>query len=126
MSDSRPPGFRFWWTDAVILGAGALAMALLWGRLGEALWPIPFALGHFFLFCNVFRVRRSYELAWACILIINAGAWMLSGSADWRPILLVQSPVTVAVLLLEIHSPRYHGIFFRQLGRTPASQEGDA
>ena len=117
MSERRPPGFRFWWTDAVVLGVGAAVAALVWRPAPEAVWPIPFALLHFFLFCNVFRVRRSYELAWTGVLLLNVGGWALADRLGWAPILLAQTPVTLAVLILEMRSDRYHGIFHARLQR---------
>ena len=95
----------------------AAAIALLWRPARGVVWPIPFALGHFFLFCNVFRVRRSFELAWTGALMVNVVAWWLAGRFDWAPILLAQTPVTLAVLLLELRSDRYHGIFHESLQR---------
>ena len=46
----------------------------LWDLLAEFVWILPCALGHFFLFCNVFRVRRNYELAWTGVKDTGRGA----------------------------------------------------
>jgi hypothetical protein len=106
-------GFRFSAADAAALAVAAAATWLLHPHLGFVAWILPFALGHFFLFCNVFRIRRSYELIWAAGFVLNFGAWALSGSFDWLGVLAVQTPLTVFVIVLEIRSPRYHGIFAR-------------
>lgn len=75
-------------------------------------WILICVVGHFFLFCNVFRVRRSYELGWAAVFLVNVACWMmLRLSLDWLPPLLTQLPVTLAVILAEIRSSQYHGIF---------------
>ena len=106
-------GFRFSAGDAVALAVAAVATWLLLPRIGFLAWLFPFALGHFFLFCNVFRVRRSYELIWAAGFLLNFGAWMVSGGFDWLGVLAVQTPLTLLLIVLEIRSPRYHGVFAR-------------
>jgi len=73
MSKPRTAGFRFFWSDGVFIAA---LCALAWfarDAFGPLLWIIPFAAGHFFLFCNVFRVRRSYELVWTGCCLANFG-----------------------------------------------------
>ena len=106
-------GFRFSVVDAGVLAVAAAATWLLLPHVGFVAWLLPFALGHFFLFCNVFRVRRSYELVWAAGFLLNFGAWALSGAFDWLPVLAVQTPLTLLLIVLEIRSPRYHGVFAR-------------
>ena len=77
----------------------------------------PIVLGHFFLFCNVFRVRRKYELIWAFLFIVNAGAWWLCDSFGWWPVLATQAPITLFFIAKEVVSPEYHGIFHTQIRR---------
>ncbi|HEX7901733.1 MAG TPA: hypothetical protein VF950_28495 [Planctomycetota bacterium] len=107
------PGFRFSVVDGIFLLLCAGAIVLLRERMGTFVWIIAAAAGHFFLFCNVFRVRRSYELAWTAVFLANVAAWTFSGRFSWTGILAVQLPVTLAAIALEIRSPRYHGIFSR-------------
>lgn len=107
------PGFRFSVVDGLFLLLCAVAIVLLRERLGTFVWIIAAAAGHFFLFCNVFRVRRSYELIWTAVFLANVTAWTWAGRFSWTAVLAVQFPVTVAVVALEIRSPRYHGIFHR-------------
>ncbi len=107
------PGFRFSPRDAVVIVVCTLATAWLWGRVGS-LSLLPFAaLVHFFLFCNVFRVRTRYELIWASSFVLNAGAWQLMEALDWRSVLGCQIPITVLVIGAELRSPCYHGIGHR-------------
>jgi hypothetical protein len=82
---------------------------------GPLLWIVPFAVGHFFLFCNMFRVRRSYELVWTGCALANVVGWHLAGAGGGWAVLAVQSPITIAVIGLELRSPRYHGIAARRL-----------
>lgn len=115
-SDARY-GFRLSFADALVLlvaGSGAFAMR----SAGHELWWVVLAVvGHFFLFCNVFRVRRALELCWAAIFIVNMGWWMSQGRSGWLPAMAWQAPVTVAVIVMEMLSPRYHGIGARRINR---------
>lgn len=108
-------GWRFSAVDAVALGVfGGVAYALF--AAGFPLWWIvPVVVLHFLLFCNVFRVRRSLEIAWALIFMLNVTAWFIAGHEDWPPSLLSQLPVTIAFIVWEIRSPAYHGIFAGRL-----------
>jgi len=128
---SRPPshGFRFSAADAAVLVAGAALTWALWGPVGELALLVPVTLLHFFLFCNVFRVRRGAELLWAGLFGANFAAWMLSGRFSWGAVLAVQIPVTVAILVVEVRHPRYHGVGSRpgeRLGPTESPGTGDA
>ena len=107
------PGFRFSLVDGLFLALCAAATLLLRTSMGPFVWIIAAAAGHFFLFCNVFRVRRSYELAWTAVFLANVAGWTWAGRFSWTVVLAVQIPVTLLVIGLEIASPRYHGIFCR-------------
>ena len=111
---SRLIGFRFHPTDAIVLAAGALATWWLLPRVGTYAWLCVVAIGHFFLFCNVFRVRRSYELGWAAIFVVNFAAWGLSGAFSWLGLLATQTPVTIAFVVAEMRGPHYRGIGARR------------
>ena len=110
------PGFRFSVVDALFLALCAAGIWFLREPMGTYVWIIAAAAGHFFLFCNVFRVRRSYELIWASVFLANVAAWTTADRFSWAGILAVQLPVTAAAIVLEIRSPRYHGIFARRAG----------
>lgn len=117
MSDSPTSlhGFRFSRTDAAVLVIAAIATWWLRSQDMGLWWILPMVVGHFFLFCNVFRVRRNYELIWAALFLLNAGFWMSRLSLDWQEPLLCQIPVTLAVIVMEIRSHRYHGILALRL-----------
>lgn len=108
--DYRPThGVRFFATDAVAIVACGLAT--LWGlrAFGEIAWFFPFVLGHFFLFCNVFRIPRQPELVWAtCFLFITAGC-VLARIPILHAMWLVL-PVTLGVVIHALRLPNYHGI----------------
>jgi hypothetical protein len=107
------PGFRFSVVDGLFLALCAAGILLLRGSMGTFVWIIAAAAGHFFLFCNVFRVRRSYELIWTAVFLANVLGWAWAERFSWTAVLAVQIPVTLLVIVLEIRSPRYHGIFCR-------------
>jgi hypothetical protein len=67
----------------------------------EFAFAVAFVMGHFFLFCNVFRIRRKYELIWAVLFAVDMLA--LTGFArwSWTAGMLAQLPVTALVLLAE-------------------------
>jgi hypothetical protein len=87
-------------------------------RQGSEIWWIVAAVvGHFFLFCNVFRIRRSLELWWAAIFVINAGWWLFHDQTGWLPTMGYQAPVTLIVIIIEMCSPWYHGIGAQRINR---------
>src|SRR5215213_8330009 len=100
----RRCGFRFSATDAVVTAVGAGGNWLLREALQE-MAPLPaIVLVHFFLFCNVFRIRRSYELIWAAAFVVNLLAWQVAGAMSWPRVLAVQLPVTVLAIASEMRS----------------------
>ncbi len=115
LGDTRrsQPGFRFSPRDAAVVVVCTLATAWLWGRVGSLSLLLFVVLGHFFLFCNVFRVRMRYELIWASSFVLNASAWQLMDALGWQTVLGSQIPITVLVIGAELRSPSYHGIGHR-------------
>jgi hypothetical protein len=111
----RKAGFRLSAVDVAFIAVAAVATALLRGQLGENVWVIPFAVGHFFLFCNVFRVRRKYELAWVAVFFVNVTAWAAAGRFSWLWVLASQVPFTLIAIGLEMRSREYHGIGCRRI-----------
>jgi hypothetical protein len=109
--NARTWGFRFSLTDALAILAFMSAAGLLW-RLGSLLWwMLVIAAVHFFLFCNVFRIIRRRELVWAGFFILNVIAWTLLGLLTWPRVLLCQLPITVGLVVADMRSPGYHGVF---------------
>ncbi|MGV3662036.1 MAG: hypothetical protein ACO1TE_17760 [Prosthecobacter sp.] len=111
----RKAGFRFSPWDALILLAGA--GLTWWLRMQEVplWWTVPMVLGHFFLFCNVFLVWRRLELIWAGLFVINVAAHVTIEVVEWWPPVLWQMPVTLVVIVWQMRSPWYHGIFARRI-----------
>ena len=111
----RTRGFRFSVVDAVALAAFG-GFAILMFKAGSTLWwLLLIAAGHFFLFCNVFRVVRRLELIWAGLFVLNVAIWAWLERAYWLLILLCQMPATLAVIIATLKSARYHGILAKRL-----------
>lgn len=114
LAHPRTAGFRLSIVDTIVLLLGAAATVASIGPLGPMAGLFPMAVGHFFLFCNVFRVRRRYELAWTAVFLVNFTAWTFT-EFSWPGVLAIQLPVTALAIALEIRSPRYHGILAARL-----------
>ena len=109
--NARTWGFRFSLTDALAIFAFMSAAGVLW-RLGNLLWwMLAIAAGHFFLFCNVFRIVRRRELVWSGLFILNVGIWTWLDLLTWPCVLLCQLPITVGLVVADMRSPGYHGVF---------------
>lgn len=88
----RTWGFRLSWLDVAVLALAVPATWLLWPVIGPVAGCIAMAIGHFFLFCNFFRIIR----------------W-------WPGILAVQTPLTAVLIATELRTSRYHGVWARRL-----------
>ena len=68
----------------------------------------------FFLFCNIFRIRRLAELAWAGFYLIT---FYTAYTFHFTPLI----PTTITLILgiiiigIEIYHPSYHGIFWQRI-----------
>lgn len=106
------PGFRISWSDGAVLAAGAAAVALAPRELALV---AGVAVGHFFLFCNVFRIRRGPELLWAGVFVALAGATLAWGRPGWA--ITVGSALALAAGLIarEMRYAGYHGVGWRRV-----------
>lgn len=117
-SSSKPDriaGARFSMTDGLVI---VLAVALtMWLRQidHELWWIVPMVVGHFFLFCNVFLVWRRLEFIWAGVFVVNVALHLALGRLEWWWPCLWQLPVTIAVIVVQIRSPWYHGVGARRM-----------
>jgi hypothetical protein len=91
------------------------------GASGAAFAPHPFnvvagtAVGHFFLFCNVFRMSRPPELLWAFTFTVLSGATLRTGGPGWLATVTVSVALAVVLIGLETRKPRYHGVGWKKL-----------
>jgi len=131
--------FRLFYTDFVVTFFVIVATLILWNRaksddvcqlLYQLFVLLPLVLwGHFFLFCNVFRVSRGWELVWGYgfaavygysgLLFVGKQYLVLDKQyfvdiwSLWYYCLLIISPLTLAVILITIFKKDYHGVVYR-------------
>ena len=111
----RSRGFRFSWADGVFIVLAAAGTWMLYPVAPTYAWLIPFTVGHFFLFCNVVRMRRSYELFWAALFLVSFALLAFAFPPfSWTRMLILQLPITALLVTLQIRSPRYRGVLTRQ------------
>ena len=117
-------GFRCSLPDLLLLFATAGATWLLWPVIGAWAALPPLVVGHFFLFCNVFRVGLNRELFWSAIFVLNFLVWVVveGMSPPWLGVF--QAPFTLGVILLAIRDPGYHGLGCSLLGKPVAAKPG--
>jgi hypothetical protein len=111
---------RTWGLHFSSLDAGAIAAfvgvaVVFWQWDSPLWWMLAIAAGHFFLFCNVFRIIRRRELVWAGLFILNIGLWMWFGELICTRILACQLPLTAGLIFADLRAPGYHGIFADRL-----------
>ena len=109
----KPCGFRMSVSDLLVLVVAGVATGLALPWLGVMAWLFVIVAGHFFLFCNVFRIQRMFELIWAGLFVLNASIWYVVDALDWWWILVVQSPVTILFIAISFSKQDYHGVFWR-------------
>jgi hypothetical protein len=108
------PGFRLSALDVIILVIGAGAAA---GVASVDRWTgvaIAFVVAHFFLFCNILRMSRPLELAWAAVfssLALCAGQKLM----PWPWVFCISVGVTVIIAILETRRTSYHGVGWKKL-----------
>ena len=112
---SRTWGFRFSLTDAIAIGVFMTAAGGLWHLDSPLWWLLVIAAGHFFLFCNVFRIVRRRELIWAGLFVLNVGVWVWFERLTCLGVLFCQLPITVMLVVADMLAPGYHGVFAKQL-----------
>jgi hypothetical protein len=109
------PGFRLSVLDVLVLLAGG------WGTwfLGRKIWwagaIVGFVVGHFFLFCNVFRIARKAELVWAAVFVLLCGATIATEFPGWMTTFGISLLLTVVLVVREMKQPHYHGIFWQRV-----------
>jgi hypothetical protein len=80
-----------------------------------ASFVVLFVVGHFFLFCNVFRIARGLELTWGGLFVALATATLASGYPGWYATSAISIAMTTAVIAFEMRKPSYHGVFWQRV-----------
>ena len=109
------PGFRLSVVDVIVVLIGAGSSLLLDGMENPLGQTVLFTVAHFFLFCNVLRMRRSFELIWAALFVILASLSLSYNVPTWPVTVLIMLAVTLVLTVLQVRQPSYHGIFWQQL-----------
>lgn len=112
LTSSKKPGFRISIVDIVFLVFSGIMTYILYPYLLSFIWIIPLVVGHFFLFCNVFRVRRNLELLWAIVFCGNIIVHFYT-HFSWKTVLAVQIPTTIIIVIAQILDANYRGIFYK-------------
>ena len=108
------PGFRLSVIDVIVLVFGMACALLLNGMKNPLGQAVLFTVAHFFLFCNVLRMRRSFELIWAATFVLLASLSMISNVPTWPVTVLIILAVTFVLMVLQVRQPSYHGIFWQR------------
>ena len=104
------PGCRISSFDVGVLIAGAIGALIVGSQSWWAGTVISFVVGHFFLFCNVFRIGRKPELIWAAVFVSLAGTTIITGKPEWMFTFVVSFLFASVLIYLETKKPSYHGI----------------
>jgi hypothetical protein len=108
------PGFRIDFIDTIVLIAGAVGAVVASSVEWWMGLIVGFAVGHFFLFCNVFRLARPLELSWAVVFIGFSTCTILTGEPGWPVTIGVTLTTTIVVIAWMMRKPSYHGIAWRR------------
>jgi len=109
------PGFRIDVIDTLVLVAGA-AGSLVAARTEWWMGAlIAFAVGHFFLFCNVVRMARPLELGWSALFVTLSASTIVTGQPGWAIALGASLACTLAVVVIQLRRPSYHGIAWQRI-----------
>ena len=109
------PGFRVSLVDALVLIAGTAGSATLTAESPDAAVLVAMPVLHFFLFCNVFRIKRRKELIWAAIFVISSALFIAYQMFSATILIIANILVAVILIALETREPDYHGIFWQRL-----------
>lgn len=109
------PGFRLSLFDVLVLIAGMIGAFVVGSQVWWAGLVIAFVVGHFFLFCNVFRIARKPELIWASVFILLTSSTALTQKPAWTVTFTLSFLVAVVLIYLETKKPHYHGIGWQRI-----------
>ncbi len=109
------PGFRISPVDALVLVAGTAGAALLRSESADTAILVAMPVLHFFLFCNVFRIKRRKELFWAATFVISSAFFIVYQMFPVALLIVANFLVAMVMIALEMREPDYHGILWRKV-----------
>ncbi len=114
----KAPGFRFNLIDLIFILLLAMASLGLYRSFDTfmSLYILPLYVGFtFFLFCNVFRVGTRKELWWIVLFFMIAVTnYLVLGVAWFWPTVVIAGMVQVVLVVLQVRSDDYRGIFAKE------------
>ena len=114
----RTYSFRFSIIDFFVLVITMVSSVYLWQYTVEMSILILFVVGHFFLFCNIFRVRRGPELIWTGFFLANSTFWLVLLEENIIGLLVTTLIFTIIIIANELCLPCYHGIFAKNINKS--------
>ncbi len=109
------PGFRLSELDVGFMLLALVSSPLLTRLHDQLALGALFAVFHFFLFCNVLRAKRWLEILWAAVFVALWTCSFLRGLPSWPLTYGLAFAVTIAVTLVQVLLPSYHGAFWSTL-----------
>lgn len=109
------PGFRCSLGDLLVLVVAMVGSSWLGAQFAWAGQAVAFVVGHFFLFCNVFRISRGAELLWASVFVLLAGATLLTDGPGWGLTFVASALLAVVLVWREMRLPSYYGVAWRRM-----------
>ncbi len=106
----RTYGIRFSIPDGIVIVICVIVTWTLYPIIGKESLLFPYVLGHFFLFCNIFRISRKPELIWSGLFVVNFLMICIVAEKSSATAMTVQLPITLVIIGNEIRKPYYHGI----------------
>lgn len=109
------PGFRLSSYDLIFLSIGAVVayFAITLNSLPATI--AAYVIFTFFLYCNVFRIRRTAELIWAAAFTLTAWVSFYLELSSWSLVFAGSFVLSVILIAIEMRHPSYHGIFWRSV-----------
>ncbi|WP_339133793.1 MAG: hypothetical protein WGN25_13715 [Candidatus Electrothrix sp. GW3-4] len=102
-------------SDVIVLLVGAVSSSLLYSRENPLGLVVFFTLAHFFLFCNVLRMCRRFELIWAVLFLCFSVSTLLFRLPNWLGTVLITLALTAVLTVLQMRLPFYHGVFWQRI-----------
>jgi O-antigen/teichoic acid export membrane protein len=108
------PGFRMAKSDIVFLLISTVAAIVAWPWGWYLGLSVIWAVGHFFLFCNVFRINRTSELLWASAFCAMGFGSLMHEIPSWMATFVLSLILGLLFCFFETRRSSYHGVFWRK------------
>jgi hypothetical protein len=108
------PGFRISTRDKIVVAAGVLLTLASAPFSTLAALIAASAVGHFFLFCNVFRIPRVPELLWAAAFVAAIVAHE-KGVLSLAAAIALYETWAAVLIIASMRRKDYHGVGWQRL-----------